>query len=324
MRRRDFIAGLGAASAPFGARAQQPDRIRRLDILDFGSTVVAVQRALREGLAELGWKEGRNLQIEYRSANSNDPALIRPHAEAIVRAAPDVIFTNAATAVQVLQRLTGTIPIVFAQSGDPVQGGSVQSIARPGANITGFLTFAPSINTKYLQLLKDTAPQVTHVSVLQTQASSWRGDFAVIDAIAPFLGVATVATVVRDDVADIERSIVAFAREPNGGLILPPDAVTGKHRLLIVALAAKHRLPAVYGSPVFVEAGGLISYGANVADSYRGAASYVDRILKGEKPADLPVQQPTKFRLSINVRTAKALGLTIPETLLATADEVIQ
>ena len=171
MRRRDFIAGLGNAAAwPVVARAQQPDRIRRLDILDFGSTFV--QRVLREGLAELGWKEGRNLQIEYRSSNSNDPALIRPHAEAIVRAAPDVIFTNAATAVQVLQRLTSTIPIVFIQSGDPIQGGSVQSLARPGGNITGFLTFAPSINTKYLQLLKDIAPQVTHVSVLQTQASS--------------------------------------------------------------------------------------------------------------------------------------------------------
>jgi putative tryptophan/tyrosine transport system substrate-binding protein len=320
VKRREFIAGLGAAVWPVAAWAQQPER-RRLDILD---TTNNAQRALREALAELGWVEGRNLQIEYRSADSNDPALLRPHAEAIVRAAPDVIFTNAATAVQVLQRLTSTIPIVFAQSGDPIQGGSVQSLARPGGNVTGFLTFAPSINTKYLQLLRDVAPQVTHVSVLQTQASSWRGDFAVIEAVAPFFAVAAVATLVHDDAADIERSIVGFARDPNGGLILPPDGVTLKHHALIVALAAKYRLPAVYWSPTFVEAGGLMGYYGLFGDIYRRAASYVDRILKGENPADLPVQQSVKFELAINMRTAKTLGLTIPPNLLAIADEVIE
>jgi putative tryptophan/tyrosine transport system substrate-binding protein len=319
VKRREFIAGLGAAVWPVAAWAQQPER-RRLDILD---TTNNAQRALREALAELGWVEGRNLQIEYRSADSNDPALLRPHAEAIVRAAPDVIFTNAATAVQVLQRLTSTIPIVFAQSGDPIQGGSVQSLARPGGNVTGFLTFAPSINTKYLQLLRDVAPQVTHVSVLQTQASSWRGDFAVIEAVAPFFAVAAVVTLVHDDAADIERSIVGFARDPNGGLILPPDGVTLKHHALIVALAAKYRLPAVYWSPTFVEAGGLMGYYGLFGDIYRRAASYVDRILKGENPADLPVQQPTKFELAINLNTAKALGLTVPNTLLVNADRLI-
>jgi putative ABC transport system substrate-binding protein len=225
--------------------------------------------------------------------------------------------------VQALQRLTSTIPIVFIQNGDPVQGGSVQSLAHPGGNITGFLGFEPSINSKYLQLLKDMAPQVTRVSVLQTQASSWRGDFAVIEVVARSFAVAPVRTLVRDDPADIERAIVAFAREPNRGLISPPDAITIKHRALIVELAAKHHLPAVYSSRRFVYAGGLISYAPARID-LRQVAAYADRILRGAKPAELPVQFPTKYELVINLKTARALGLTIPETLLATADEVIQ
>jgi putative ABC transport system substrate-binding protein len=195
-------------------------------------------KAFLEGLAQLGWTEGRKLRIDYRSAGSNDPDAIRP-------AAPDVIFANAATAVQVLQVLTRTIPIVFIQSGDPVKDGSVQSLARSGGNITGFVTFETSINTKYLQLLKEMAPQVTHVSVLQTRASSWRGDFAVIEAVARSFAVAPVTTLIPDD-GDVERAIASFAQQPNGGLILPPDGITFKHRTLIVALAAKHLLPAVY------------------------------------------------------------------------------
>jgi putative tryptophan/tyrosine transport system substrate-binding protein len=328
MRRREFIAGLGgtAAAWPFAVRAQQPDRIRRVGFLIGGASEADAQVRIKEfvgELAQLGWTEGRNLRIDYRILGSNDPDAIRPQAEALVRAAPDVISAFGATAVQALQRLTSTIPIVFFQNGDPVQGGSVQSLAHPGGNITGFVGFEPSINTKYLQLLKDMAPQVTRVSVLQTQASSWRGDFAVIEVVARSFAVAPVRTLVRDDPADIERAIVAFAREPHGGLILPPDGVTSQHRGLIVALAAKHRLPAVYFSRPFVDAGGLMSYAAARVDD-RQVAAYVDRILRGAKPADLPVQQPTKFELVINLKTAKALGLTIPETLSATADEVIQ
>jgi putative tryptophan/tyrosine transport system substrate-binding protein len=260
MRRREFIAGLGgtAAAWPFAVRAQQPDRIRRVGFLIGGASEADAQVRIKEflgELAQLGWTEGRNLRIDYRILGSNDPDAIRPQAEALVRAAPDVISAFGATAVQVLQRLTSTIPIVFFQNGDPVQGGSVQSLAHPGGNITGFVGFEPSINAKYLQLLKDMAPQVTRVSVLQTQASSWRGDFAVIEVVARSFAVAPVRTLVRDDPADIERAIVAFAREPHGGLILPPDAITSKHRGLIVALAAKHRLPAVYFNRPFVDGG---------------------------------------------------------------------
>jgi putative tryptophan/tyrosine transport system substrate-binding protein len=276
-----------------------------------------------EALAQLGWVEDRNLRIDYRPTGSNDPDAMGPPAEALVRAAPDVIYARPATAVQVLQRLTRTIPIVFVQSGDPVQGGTVQSLARPGSNMTGFLSFEPSINTKYLQLLKEIAPQVTRVSVLQTQASSWCGDFTVIEVVARSFAVAPVRTLIRDDPADIERAIASFAQQPDGGLVSPPDDITRKHRALIAALAAKHRLPAVYWNRQFVDSGGLISYATRRVD-VRQVAAYVDRILRGAKPADLPVQQPTKFELVINRKTAKSLGLTIPETLLATADEVIQ
>jgi putative ABC transport system substrate-binding protein len=330
MRRREFIAGLGAAAAPsaiwpLAARAQQSDRMQRVGILSDGAELgpSASDKAFLEGLMQLGWTEGRNLRIDYRLASSNDPEVILPQAEALIRGAPDVIFARPATAVQVLQRLTHTIPIVFVQSGDPVQGASVQSLARPGGNMTGFVNFEPSINTKYLQLLKEMAPRVTRVSVLQTQASSWRGDFALIEAVARSFAVLPVSTLIRDDPADVERTIASFAQQPNGSLILPPDNITAKHRALIVALAAKHRLPAVYSTRSFVDAGGLISYAAAPID-FRPVAAYVDRILRGAKPAELPVQQPTKFELVINLNTAKSLGLTVPETLLATADEVIE
>jgi putative tryptophan/tyrosine transport system substrate-binding protein len=326
MQRREFIAGLvGAAAWPLLVRAQQPDRIKRVGILNdgLGEDLGLGNEAFLEGLAQLGWTVGRNLQVDDRSADSNEPSAMGPPAEALVRAAPDVIYARPATAVQALQRLTHTIPIVFVQSGDPVQGGSVQSLARPGSNMTGFVVFEPSINTKYLQLLKEIAPQVTRVSVLQTQASSWRGDFTVIELVARSFAVAPVRTLVRDDPANIERAIVAFAREPNGGLILPPDGITSKHRALIVALAATHRLPAVYPARSFADVGGLVSYAAARID-IRQVAAYVARILRGAKPADLPVQQPTKYETVINLNTAKALGLAIPETLPATADEVIQ
>ena len=327
MKRREFITLLGGAAAawPLAARAQQGERVKRLGILR-GAAEAEVQdynAALLRELAQLGWTEDRTLRVDYRPAGSNDPDAIRPHAEALVRAAPDVIFANPATAVQVLQRLTRTIPIVFTQSGDPVQVGTVQSLTRPGGNITGFVTFEPSINTKYLQLLKDVAPDVTRVAVLQSRASSWRGDFAVVESVAQSFAVAPTAMVVPDDVAEIEHAIAAFAREPNGGLILPPDNVTIRHRALIVTLAARYRLPAIYSFRQTVEAGGLMSYAAAPLDS-RLVASYVDRILRGAKPGDLPVQTPTKFELVIKLKTASDLGLTIAASLFALADEVIE
>jgi putative ABC transport system substrate-binding protein len=327
MRRRHFLTLLaGTAAWPLGARAQQSDRIRRVGILrgSFeGEAVEATNKAFLEGLAQLGWIEGRNLRIDYRLAGSNDPDVIRPHAEALVRAAPDVIYANPATAVQVVQKLTRTIPIVFVQNADPVQSGSVRSLARPAGNITGFLQSEPSINAKFLQLLKDMAPKLNRVAVLQTQATSQlRGDFAVIEAAARSIGMTAVATLVRDDAADVERAIAAFARDPNGGLILPPDNVTARHKALIIALAAGHQLPAIYNGRSFVEDGGLTSYESASLD-FRQVAAYVDRILKGEKPGEMPVQTPTKFVFVINLKTATALGLTIPPSLFALADEVI-
>jgi putative ABC transport system substrate-binding protein len=271
--------------------------------------------------------EGRNLRIDFRAAGSNDPAVILPHAEALVRAAPDVIFVGPATAVQVLQRLTSTIPIVFVQSADPVQAGTVQSLARPGGNITGFLGFERSINTKYVQLLKDIAPRTTRVAVVQTEATQTArqgSDFASAAEAAKSLAITPVALLVRDDAADIERAIDGFAQEPNGGLILPPDATTTRHRALIVALAAKHRLPAIYPNRQFVDAGGLISYDPAPIDYSLLVAAYIDRILRGAKPGDLPVVTNDKFNLIINLKTATALGLTVPPSLFALADEVIE
>jgi putative ABC transport system substrate-binding protein len=247
----------------------------------------------------------------------------RAFAAELIGLTPDVIYASPATAVQAVRQLTSTIPIVFVQSGDPVQSGLVQSLSQPSGNATGFFTFEPSINTRYLQLLKDLAPQLTRVAVMQAQRSAWRGDFAIVQAAARSFGVASLATLIHDDVADIEHAVVAFAREPNGGLILPPDTVTFKHRELIVALAAKHRLPAVYSDREFVDGGGLLFYGPLPVDRRR-VASYVDRILRGAKPADLPVQAPIKFELVINLQTARALGLEVPASLLATADKVIE
>jgi putative tryptophan/tyrosine transport system substrate-binding protein len=326
MRRREFMAGLGGAALwPVAALGQGPDPIKRVGIFGADAAYMATaDKAFLEELAQLGWKEGRNLRIDYRVTVTNDPNLIRPHAEALVRAAPDVIFAVAATHVQALQRLTSTIPIVFVQNGDPVRSGMVQSLARPGGNLTGFLFgFESSMNAKYLELLLTVAPQIKRVGVLQATGSLWRKDFEVIEEAARSFAVVPIARVVRDDAADIEPVIVAFAREPNGGLIFPPDIVTFQRRELIVGLAAEYRLPTVYGIRSFVDAGGLIFYGAG-RFNYRQPAAYVDRILRGAKPADLPVQASTKFDLVINLKTAKALGLSIPETLLATADEVIQ
>jgi putative ABC transport system substrate-binding protein len=330
MNRRDFITLLtGTAAAwPLAARAQG-EGIKRLGIL-----VVAAQmeqaavsdKLLVEGLGRLGWTEGRNLRVDVRLAGSNDPAILRPHAESLVRTAPDVIYAAAATTVQVLQRLTSSIPIVFIQSADPVQAGTVQSLARPGGNITGFVGFDASINTKYLQLLKDIAPQVTRVAVLQTEATRsalGRNDFAAVEQASPSFAIKAVELIVRDDAADIERAVAGFAQEPNGGMILPPDSATERRSELIVALAARHRLPAVYPIRAFVDAGGLMYYNAAPPDYHRVAA-YIDRILRGANPGELPVVTPDKFNLVINLKTATALGLTIPPSLFALADEVVE
>ena len=329
MRRRDFITVIsGAVAWPVTAGAQEGAAVKRLGIL-FGGTEAqygAQNTQLVQALAQLGWTEGRNLRIDLRIVGSNNPELIRSHAEALIRAAPDIIYATPATAVQVLQKLTSTIPIVFVQSGDPIQAGTVQSLARPGGNITGFLGFEPSINARYLQLLKDIAPHMTRVGVLQTQATQRaRGgsDFAMVEQASPSLGITPVPLVVRDDEADIERAIAGFAKEPNGGLVLPPDNANTKHLVLIVALAMKYRLPTIGQFRAFTEAGGLMNYANPPVDMHR-VASYLDRIMRGAKPADLPVETSTNFSLVVNLKTATALGLTIPPSLFALADEVIE
>jgi putative tryptophan/tyrosine transport system substrate-binding protein len=335
MKRRQFIAGLGSAAAwPVVARAQQPDRMRRIGVvLTFVENDPEVKRwlsAFTQGLAELGWTTERNLRIDYRwGASSAD--LRRKFAAELVALKPDVIFANAGPVVEALQEASRTVPIVFAATIDPVGGGYVESLSRPGGNATGFLYFEYSMAAKWLELLKEIAPGVTRVAVLRNPTvTSGTGQFGVIQAMAPSIRVEVIPINVRDanarDADEIVRAVAAFARAPNGGLIVTAGTAgtTEFHRGLIITLAARHKLPAVYYERFFVTAGGLISYGADQTDLYRRAASYVDRILKGEKPSDLPVQAPTKFETVLNMKTAKALGLTIPETLLATADEVIQ
>jgi putative ABC transport system substrate-binding protein len=328
MKRREFITLLGGAAAvwPLAAGAQQPGRMRRVIFLGNGQESDPRPRvnaaAFRDALQRQGWTVGRDLQIDYRWG-AIDPDRARAYATEFAASAPDVIFVQAGPVVTAMREQTRTIPIVFTGSGDPVQAGSVQSFARPGGNVTGFVSFEATINAKYLQLLKDIAPNVTRVAVMQFENSTWRGDFSVIEKVAPSLAITPIAAVVHD-AGEIERTMAAFARAPNGGLILPPDGRSSANSDLIVALAAKHRLPAVYSARPYVVGGGLMSYGADRHDIFRRAASYVDRILKGEKPADLPVQAPTKFELVINLKTAKALDLDVSLPLLTRADEVIE
>jgi putative ABC transport system substrate-binding protein len=328
MRRRQFIASLaGAAAWPLVARAQQPERIRRIGIIMPASEdepeYQARVGAFRQGLTLLGWTVGPNVRIDTHWATRN-PAEIRRHAAELAALAPDVILTNGGTALGPLLQATRTVPIVFASVADPVAAGFVDSLARPGGNSTGFLFADYSLSGKWLELLKQIAPSVTRVAVLRDPATpSGPAEFGIIQAMAQSLRVEVNPVNLRD-VGEIERAVATFARSPNGGLIVTATVGARLHRDLIIALAARHKLPAVYGFRFFVTAGGLISYGPDVLDQFRLAAGYVDRILKGEKPADLPVQAPTKYETVLNLKTAKALGLTIPETLLATADEVIQ
>jgi putative ABC transport system substrate-binding protein len=329
MKRRDFIGLLGGTAAwPFTARAQQTEPMRRIGVLMPGAEndpeYQARIRVFQQELQKAGWAEGRNLRIDFRWTN-NKSELREVYARELVSFAPDVIFVEPGPSAETLQRLTRTSPIVFITGTDPVAAGYVQSYARPGGNLTGFTVFESSINTKWLQMLKDIAPQVARVAIFRLESfARARSDFPTIAAVARSFSVTPVDLIVQDDAANIERAVDAFAREPNGGLIVPPSNILQTHGPLIVALADRHHLPAVYNDRLFVDAGGLMSYGADRLDIYRRAASYVDRILRGAKPADLPVQAPTKYELFVNVKTAKALGLTISHEFLLNADKVIE
>jgi putative tryptophan/tyrosine transport system substrate-binding protein len=328
MRRRQFITLLGGAVAwPLAARAQQGERVRRIGVLLPAAPDDAEQQswlgAFLQGLAQSGWITGRNIRIETRWTRF-DPEETRKYAAELVALAPDVILAAGNSTVRPLLRLTRTVPIVFPVAADPVASGLVKSLARPGGNATGFMSFEIGISAKWLELLKEIAPGVKRAAVLRTLATAaGPGQFGAIQAVAPSLGV-ELRPIDSEDAGEIERAIVAFASEPNGGVIAATGGGVLKHRELTVALAARHRLPAVYAYRIHVMSGGLMSYGLDNLDQYRRAAGYVDRILKGENPADLPVQAPTKYELVINLKTAKDLGLTVPDALLARADEVIE
>ena len=328
MKRREFITLLGGATAwPIAARAQQPERMRHIGVLlpaaaddaEFQAWV----GAFMQGLGLLGWTIGRNVRSDTRWATS-DVANIRTYAAELAALAPDVILAHGAATLAPLLQATRTTPIVFVGVTDPVAAGLVDSLARPGGSATGFMNFEYGVGGKWLELLKEIAPGVTRAAVPRdpTQGGSTAA-LAAAQAVAPSLGV-EVNPVNMRDADEIERAIAAFARAPNGGLIVPAGGRTLLHRGLIITLAARHKLPAVYSNRSFVAAGGLVSYGPDFIDQYRQAARYVDRILKGEKPADLPVQAPTKYELVINLKTAKALDLTIPPTVLVRANEQIE
>ena len=331
MRRREFITLIGGAAAawPVGARAQQPERMRRVGVLiPFAESDVDAQIRVTEfqqRLQQLGWTNGRNIRIDYRwTAGATDRIPI--FAKELVQLEPDVIVGQATPSVLALGQATRTIPIVFVQVTDPVSAGFVTSLARPGGNITGFAMYEPAMGAKWLEILKEIAPGVARVALIfNPETAPGRGLFFLrsIETASPSFAVQPIATAVHDG-AEIERAIDAFAREPNGGLFIMPDLTTQFHRELIIELAARHRLPAIYSQRSFVTSGGLIYYGIDTIEQFRQAASYVDRILRGAKPSELPVQGPVKFELAINLKTAKALGLNVPLTLQASADEVIE
>jgi putative ABC transport system substrate-binding protein len=328
VRRREFITLLGSAATwPLVARAQQPKRVRRVGaLMPQAANDPQVQErnaAFLQGLQQLGWTVGQNLQIDYRWAGGNEDDT-RKYAAELVALAPDVIFTAGSAGAGPLRRATRTVPIVFTNVPDPVGAGYVDSLARPGGNMTGFSPFEYGIGAKWLELLKEIAPNVTRAAVLRDPAiSAGLGLWGAIQSVSPAVAI-EVSPVNMGDADEIERSVAAFARGPNGGLIMTGSALAVVHRDLTIALAARHRLPAVYYDRYFAVVGGLISYGPNIVGEFRRAADYVDRILKGEKPADLPVQIATKYDLVINLKIAKALGLTVPPMLLARADEVIE
>jgi putative ABC transport system substrate-binding protein len=328
---REFITLLGGALAAWSlaARAARAELMRRIGVLmntaPDDAEGQARLAAFQLGLAQFGWTDGRNMQLEIRWSAAGDADRLRKAVSELVALAPDVILASATSSVAVAQQATRTVPIVFAMVLDPVGGGIVESLARPGGNATGFMLYEYSLSGKWLELLNQITPSVTRAAVLRDHnLHTGHAQFAVIQAMAPSLGVEVIPINVRD-AAEIERGITTFARSAKGGLIVTGSGPATFHRNLIVDLAAKYRLPAVYSNRFFVAVGGgLISYGTDYLDQYHRAAGYVDRILKGEKPSDLPVEQPTKFELVINLTTAKALGLTIPESFLLRADEVIE
>jgi len=322
MKRREFITLLGGAAVswPLAARAQQGERVRRIGtITSFAADDRASQprlAAFRQGLQQLGWTEGRNVIFEARWA-AGDAERIRRGAAELVALAPDVILAATSPSVAALLQVTRTVPIVFVQVADPVGAGFVASLAQPGGNATGFTIYEYTLGPKWLELLKEIAPHVTRAGLLRDPGNVAEiGLFGAVRTAAPAMGIDTTPLTLRE-AGEIERGVAAFAREPNGGLIVLGSAGSVVHREQIITLAAQHRLPTVYPDQLFVTTGGLISYGPNRLDQYRRAAGYVDRILKGEKPADLPVQAPTKYDLVVNVKAAKALGLAVPPTLLA-------
>ena len=328
MNKREFITLLGGAAAwPLAARAQQGERVRRIGVLLPATADDPVWQtrfgAFLQGLGQSGWTIGHNVRIDTHWATTN-PSEIRRHAAELAALAPEVVFAYGNSTMGQWRQATRTVPTVFIAVGDPVGLGLIDSLARPGGNATGFMAFEWSISGKWLELLKQIAPSVKRAVVLRdVTLGSGASQFAVIQAVAPSVGV-EVNPVNVDSASEIERAVAAFARSPNGGLIATGGAPVRQHRDLIIELAARHTLPAVYFDRVFVDGGGLISYGPSYIDQFWKGAGYVDRVLKGEKPADLPVQVPTKYELVINLKTAKALGLTVPPGLLAIANEVIE
>ena len=329
MRRRQFITLLGGAAAgwPLAARAQEGERMRRIGVLIPSAAAdrefQARLAAFLQELQQLGWTDGRNILIDTRWGAGNAD-LIRKHAVELVAGGPDVVMAFTSVAVATLRQVTRAVPIVFAIVADAVGAGYVESLARPGGNITGFIDLEYALSGKWLELLKEIAPRVTRAAVLwDPSIAAGIGQFAVVLSVAPSLAMEVIPVNVRD-ASEIERGVTAFVRSGSGGMVVTASALSIFHRELIIALAARHKLPAVYAARDFVVSGGLISYGADFVDQYRRAAGYVDRILKGEKPADLPVQAPTRYELVLNLKTAKALGLDVPPTVLARADEVIE
>jgi putative ABC transport system substrate-binding protein len=326
--RREFITLLGGAAVawPLAAWAQQADRVRRIGVLATNAAddrgAQARLAAFLQALQQLGWTDGRNVWIDTRwtAGNASDA---RKSATELAELPPDVILAIGSSALESLLEATRTVPIVFVIVPDPVGAGFVDSLSRPGGNATGFLQFEYNLSAKWLELLKHIAPAVTRAAVLRDATTAGIGQFAVIQSVAPSVGVEVSSVNVRD-VTEIERAVTAFARSPNGGLIVTASSLTSLYRELIISLAARYKLPAVYPNRFFLAGAGLISYGPDLVDQFRRAAGYVDRIFKGEKPADLPVQAPTRYELVVNLKTAKALGLEVPPTLLARADEVIE
>jgi putative ABC transport system substrate-binding protein len=329
VKRREFISllGGGAAAWPLAARAQQPDRMRRIGVLmstaadDTESS--ARMGAFLRGLQQFGWVDGRNVRIDTRWSAGN-AELDRKYAAELVALAPDLLLASSSPTVAALQVATRNVPIVFAHAVDPVGAGFVESLASPGGNITGFVLFEYGISAKWLELLKELAPSIARVAVLRDPTTAaGMGQFGAIQSVAPLVGVEVNPVNLRDS-GEIERGVAAFAKTSNGGLIVTAAPLATLHRELIITLASRYKLPAIYSSRFFATAGGLAYYGPDLTDQYRRAAGYVDRILKGEKPANLAVQAPVKYELAINLKTAKALAIDVPATLLGRADEVIE